>query len=95
MLRTHYSSTGPVILVFNYHINFLSVTGRDLLNESNTFTLNPKPVALWHLFELKPFSSPHAACAIQNEAEQQSVYPLSACIVCSIDTFTCVRTKTN
>ena len=51
ILRTHCSSTGPVILVFNYHVNFLSVTGRDLLNESNTFTLNPKPVALWRLFE--------------------------------------------
>ena len=51
MLRTYCSSTGPVILVFNYHVNFLSVMGRDLLNESNTFTLNPKPVALWCLFE--------------------------------------------
>ena len=51
MLRTHCSCTGPVILVFNYHVNFLSVTGHDLLNESNTFTLNPKPVALWRLFK--------------------------------------------
>ena len=46
MLRTYCSSTGPVVLVFNYHVSFLSVTGRDLLNESNTFTLNPKPGAL-------------------------------------------------
>ena len=51
MLGTHCSSIGPVILVFNYHANFLSVTGRDLLNESNTFTLNPKPVALCRIFE--------------------------------------------
>ena len=53
VLRMHCSSTGPVVLVFNYHLNFLSVTGHDLLNESNTFTLNPKPVVLWHLFEPK------------------------------------------
>ena len=51
MLRMHCSCIGPVILVFNYRVNFLSVTGRDLLNESNTFTLNPKLVALWCLFE--------------------------------------------
>ena len=51
MFRTYCSCIRPVILVFNYHVNFLSVTGRDLLNESNTFTLNPKPVALWRLFE--------------------------------------------
>ena len=80
MLWTHCSSTGPVILVFNYHVNFLSVMGHDLLNESNTFALNPKPVVLWRLFEPlnpKPFSSPHAT--IQNYSKWGSN---KACICC-------------
>ena len=90
----HCSSTGPVMLVFNFHVNFLSVTGRDLLNESNTLALNPKPVALCRLFEPDAISSPHAT--IQNKAAAKRVS--AACLYHLFDrylSFTCVRTKTN
>ena len=76
-----------MILVFNYHVNFLSVSGRDLLNESNTFTLNPKLVALWHLFEPKAISSPRAA--IQNEAAAKCVS--AACLYSLFDRYFYLR----
>ena len=95
MLQTRCFSTGPVILVFNFHVNFLSVTGRDLLNESNTFTLNPKPVALWRRFGVslnpKPFSSPRAT--IQNEAAVKRVS--AACLYRLFDRYFYLRENEN